>query len=174
MKKIIKIPRHLFEQAQKDLSRPSQSSHERVGFFSTRCSKGKSEILVHCIAYNPVNDEHYIVDHTVGVRIGSKAITSAMTRSINDSVGQIHVHCHGGRGLPHPSPTDSRELPLLLKSLRNANQSQAHGWMVLGDQDAWSEILLPGESNTIIASPVSIIVLLNSRIPRQYIYPATI
>jgi len=157
MKTIIKIPRHLLEQAQKDLLRPSKFSYERVGFFSTRRSKRKLGVLVHCIAYNPVNDDHYIIDPTVGVRIGPKAITAAMARAINDSVGQIHVHYHGGAGLPHPSTTDSHELPPLLKSLHNANYAQVHGWMVLGDQDAWSEILIPGESDTLIASPVSII-----------------
>ncbi len=157
MKIIIKITRHLLEQAERDLLRPSQFSYERVGFFSTKYTVSGNQILVYCIAYNPVDDDHYIIDHTVGVRIGPKAITVAMSRAINDYVGQIHVHYHGGKGLPHPSSTDSRELPPLLKSLHNAKRNQAHGWLVLGEQDAWSEILFPGEPNTIIASPVSIV-----------------
>lgn len=157
MKTIIKIPHNLFEQAKKDLLRRSRSSYERVGFFSTKCSKTKSTVLVHCIAYNPVEEHHYITDRTVGVRIGPKAITDAMARAVNDSVGQIHVHWHGGTGLPYPSLTDSEELPKLLGSLRNAKHNEAHGWMILGEGDAWTSILLPGVVEVIMGSPVSII-----------------
>jgi len=171
MQTILKIPRNLFELAKKDLLRPNRFKGERVGFFSTKCSKAKSQMLVHCVAYNSVEDDHYIRDYSVGVRIGSKAITAAMTRAINDSVGQIHVHLHSGARLPHPSRTDSRELPPLLGSLRNANYREAHGWMILGNQDAWSEILLPGEINAIKELPVSIIgfpTIVNRRIATPY------
>src|SRR5580698_8195422 len=135
MKTLIKIPRDLFEQAKADLFRRHRFAGERVGFFSTRCSRTNSLIIVHCIAYDPVKDDHYIEDPTVGVRIGPAAITEAMTRSLKNSVGQIHVHWHGGSGLPHPSPTDTNELPAVQRSLRNANVDEAHGWMVLGNHD---------------------------------------
>jgi ThiF family protein len=157
MQTILKIPRQLFEQAKADLLRPHAFAYERVGFFSTRCSRTKSKILVHCIAYNSVTDEHYIMDSTVGARIGSDAITEAMGHAVISSIGQIHVHYHGGAGLPHPSPTDSTELPALSRSLRNANAKEANGWMILGNEDAWVSLLLPNEFGVISECPVTIV-----------------
>jgi hypothetical protein len=175
MKTIIKIPHNLFEQAKNDLLRPSKVSWERVGFFSTKCSKRGDTLLVHCVAYNSVQDDHYIIDNTVGVRIGSKAITEAMARAINDSVGQIHVHYHGGNGLPYPSGTDSEELPPLAISLRNANSAEAHGWMILGNNDAWTSILLPENGDVVIEAPVSIVgfpTVINRRV--KTVFPSKI
>lgn len=157
MKPTIKIPRDLYEQAKADLLRRHEFAGERIGFFSTRCSSTKSRTIVHCIAYHPVQDGHYIEDPSVCVRIGSEAITEAMTRALSNSVGQIHVHWHGGWGLPHPSTTDSDELPRVQQSLRNANGDGAHGWMVLGNHDAWVSICLPGEREMILECPVTIV-----------------
>jgi ThiF family len=157
MQTIIKIPHSLFRQALNDLNRPHPFAMERVGFFSTRCSRFKSTLLVHCIGYTPVEDGHYIYDDTVGVRIGPQAITAAMTRSLTGGVGQIHVHAHGGRGLPSPSGIDSDELPPLLRSLNNANSSAAHGWMILSDSDAWASISLDGNLVTEYPPEVSLI-----------------
>jgi ThiF family protein len=157
MKTILKIPRCLFEEAKADLVRLHPFAAERVGFFSTRCSRAKGTTLVHCIAYAPVHDEHYIEDETVGARIGPGAITQAMARSLNLSVGQLHVHYHGGRGLPHPSQTDSCELPLLAGSFRNANNAENHGWMILSENDAYASLMLPGQPNAASGLPVSIV-----------------
>src|ERR1017187_627609 len=60
MKPIIKIPRGLYEQAKADLLRPHEFAWERVGFFSTLYGKTKSRTIVHCVAYHPVQDGHYI------------------------------------------------------------------------------------------------------------------
>lgn len=144
MQTIVKVPMSLFRQALADLNRPHPFAFERAGFFSTRCSRSKSTLLVHCVGYTPVADDHYIHDESVGVRIGPLAVAEAMTRSLVASVGQIHVHAHGGAGLPQPSSTDSRELPSLLRSLHNANPSATHGWMILGTSDAWASVTLDG------------------------------
>lgn len=157
MKTMVKIPRDLVEQAKADLLRPHPFAFERVGFISTRCTCLKSITLVHCVAYSPVSDDHYINDETVGARIGPGAITEAMSRAVNDSVGQIHVHYHGGSGLPHPSHTDGSELPPLSGGFRNANDAEAHGWMILGEADAYALILLPGQADAIAELPVSIV-----------------
>jgi hypothetical protein len=157
MSTIIKIPRDLFEHAKADLLRPHPFAFERVGFFSTRCGREKSTTLVHCVEYTSVADSHYIRDKSVGARIGPSAITEAMARAVNNSVGQIHVHLHGGSGLPYPSRTDSYELPPLSGSFRNANDTEAHGWMILGEADAYTSLLLPGQADMIIAPPVSVV-----------------
>jgi hypothetical protein len=142
---IVKIPSELFGRAIADLRRPHAFAFERAGFFSTRCSRFASTTLVHCVAYNPVDDRHYLRDDSVGVRIGPEAITAAMTRSAVDAVGQIHVHHHGGPGLPSPSGTDTAELPKLFRSFQNANPGAAHGWMILGESDAWASLALDGK-----------------------------
>ena len=148
----------MFEQAQTDLHRPHPFASERVGFFSTRCSKTPSRVFVHCIDYHPVAERDYIEDWSVGVRIGPGAITDAMSRSIANSVGLIHVHSHGlDSGLPAPSPTDRLELPPLVKSLRNANSKQSHGWMILSGDDAWTSLSLEGRDEMIEESPVGIV-----------------
>ena len=76
---------------------------------------------------------------------------------MNDSVGQIHVHYHGDSGLPHPSHTDSDELPPLSGSFRNANSAEAHGWMILGQTDAYVSLLPPGQAKAVAELPVSIV-----------------
>lgn len=166
MKTLVKIPRRLFEHAKEDLSRPHAFACERVGFFSTRRSVTDSGTLVHCIAYHAVADEHYVEDDSVGARIGSRAITDAMTRAMTDSVGQLHVHRHGGRGLPRPSFTDDDELSPLARSFVNANRSEASGWMILGDNDAYTRLTMPPHSEVVVACPVTIVgapVIVNRR-----------
>jgi hypothetical protein len=157
MKTTVKIPRLLFEQAKEDLAGPHLFAAERVGFFSTRCTRVKETTLVHCVAYSPVEDAHYLDDETVGARIGSSAITQAMARAVNHSVGQLHVHYHGGYGLPHPSQTDIRELSPLASSFRNANGAESHGWMILGEDDAYISLLLPGHTEAVACPSVSIV-----------------
>ena len=141
---IVKIPRQIFDQANADLGRPHPYAAERVGFFSTRCTVTKDIRLVHCVSYHPIDDRDYLRDQDVGACIGSKAITDAMARSVNDSVGQLHVHCHGDRRIPRPSGVDRRGLPPVARSLRNANAKEVHGWVILGQTDAWASLLLPG------------------------------
>lgn len=156
-KVIVKIPRKIFEQANEDLQRPHPHAAERVGFFSTRCTVSKDIRLVHCISYHSIDDADYLDDQDVGACIGSKAITDAMARSVNDSVGQMHVHIHGDRRLPRPSGVDRRGLPPLARSLRNANGKEVHGWIILGQTDAWASLLLPGMKDTVDEPICSII-----------------
>jgi hypothetical protein len=142
----LKIPRELFEKALVDLKRPHSFACERVGFFSTRCSRAPSMTIVHCIDYHSLPDDHYIRDNFVGVRIGSSAITAAMSRCANNKIGQLHVHYHGGRGVPRPSHDDCRELPQLARSLRHVDTEQTHGWAILSTDDAIFFINAPGQS----------------------------
>lgn len=157
MRTIVKIPRTLFTQARSDLLRRHEFALERVGFFSTRASRTNSTTLVNCIEYHSVADRHYVQDDSVGARINADAITEAMTRAVNSSTGQIHVHWHGGNGLPNPSSTDSEELPHLATSFKNANKSQSNGWMILGESDAYAWLLLPSSSTPLDEASVVIV-----------------
>lgn len=157
VKVIVKIPRPVLDQANEDLQRHHPFAGERVGFFSTRCTVTKDVRLVHCVNYHPVEDGDYIDDPEVGACIGSKAITEAMARSLNDSVGQLHVHSHGGRRMPRPSGVDRRGLPGVAQSIRNANSKEVHGWIILGETDAWASLLIPGEKQPLEEPICSII-----------------
>jgi len=153
----LKIPRELFEKALVDLKRPHRFACERVGFFSTRCSRGPSITIVHCIDYHSLSDDHYIEDNFVGVRIGSSAITEAMSRCASNKVGQLHVHYHGGHGVPRPSHDDCRELPLLARSLRHVDAEQAQGWAILSADNTILFINEPGQSEDSPNMPLSLI-----------------
>lgn len=117
----------------------------------------KDTLLVHCVAYDAVSDDHYVRDDSVGVRIGSEAITAAMSRTVSRGVGQVHVHSHGGCGLPNPSTDDYRELPPLACSLRNVDAKQAQGWAILSSDNVTPFINLPGSRDDATGVPVSII-----------------
>jgi molybdopterin/thiamine biosynthesis adenylyltransferase len=154
---ILKIPRQLYDRAKTDLLRPHPIAGERVGFFSTRSTVTKTVRLVHCIDYHPVEDGDYLEDDSVGACIGPKAITDAMARSRTNSAGQLHVHWHGGRRLPKPSGVDRRGLPPVAKSLRNANSKEVHGWIILGETDAWASLLVPDHAEPVIEPLCSIV-----------------
>src|ERR1700726_1835022 len=159
----VKIPRSLFEAALADLHRPHPFAAERVGFFSTKLTRAKKLTLIHCIAYHPVSDEHYIHDPSVGARIGSDAITEAMARSAVDGVGQFHVHAHGGRGKPKPSITDNRESPSLAWSLWNVDRTHACGWGILSNDSGWASVVSTEKDSgneadvAIIGYPITIV-----------------
>lgn len=153
----VKIPKDLLEEALTDLYRPHRFAAERAGFFATKCSSAGKTTLVHCVAYHSVPDEHYLRDDSVGVRIGSAAITEAMARAVVNSVGQLHVHSHGGIGVPSPSGVDTAELPPLGRSLHNVDRSKASGWAILSRDGGWSAITLPGDSEMAIESAISVV-----------------
>src|SRR6267143_37452 len=152
----LKIPRLLVEAALADLYRPHPVAAERVGFFSTKVTRAKSIVIVHCIAYHPVSDADYIRDNSVGARIGSGAITEAMARCAAD-VGQLHVHAHGGRGTPVPSITDSSETPSVARSLWNVNRKHACGWGILSDDGGWASVLISPERDDAVEGQVALI-----------------
>ena len=157
MQRKLKIPRALFEAALADLHRPHPFAAERVGFFSTKLTRAKGLILIHCVAYHPVSDEHYIRDHSVGVRIGTGAITEAMARCAVNGVGQLHIHAHGGRATPVPSITDSTESPLLARSLWNVDRTHACGWGILNNDSGWASIFVSIEEDAATEPEVAII-----------------
>lgn len=166
MKVMVRIPRKLFELATKDLMQLNELGGERVGFFSTTFSKTKDGFLVHCVNYRSVDNDGYT---NSGTSINIKTITNAMSRTVKESQGQIHVHYHGGVS-PSPSSVDSADLPRLTKSLANANPSQAHGWVILGGESAWAAIFPPHGKQEIRNTQVSLIgfpIVLNKKIHRR-------
>lgn len=138
MKKvIIRIPEKLCEQIINDLLRVHCFAYERVGFVIGRSKDlPENKILILITEYIPIADEHYIDDDTVGARINSEAIRSAMQIAMERKCSIFHVHKHYGNGTPSFSRTDLVELPGIAEAMVNANPENVHGVLLLSEDGA--------------------------------------
>lgn len=161
----IRLPRTLVEEMKADLRRPHSFAAERVGFLSVATGGGEGgELLVLGLEYRPVDEEHYVEDDGVGVKIGVGAIRAAVDRVRLARRGLFHVHLHDHRDLPRFGSTDRRDQPRLVESLRRVGKGLSHGMLVLSDDRASAWIWLPGgslpvrpRSITIVGYPMTII-----------------
>ena len=138
MKKvIIRIPEELCQKIICDLLREHSFASERVGFVIGKSKElPGSKILILITEYLPISDELYINDDTVGARINSEAIRSAMQIAMDRKCSIFHVHKHYGTGSPSFSRTDLIELPSIAESMVNANPDNVHGVLLLNDDSA--------------------------------------
>ncbi len=154
----IRMPKAIYEQAFEDLLRPHEFAFERVGFF---CSKSKwinnNMVLITITKYLTIDDKNYIKDDSVGARINSAAIRSAMQSALDFKCGIFHVHMHDQTGLPGLSHTDKKEIPEVIDSFYNVNPHQAHGLIILSKNSAMAEIKLDGNKQRITPESISIV-----------------
>ena len=107
MKARIKIPNRMLDEIRDDLRRPHAFAHERVGFITAGvASPGPGELMLFARAYRPVEDQDYVPDPTVGVKIGGDAMRKALQSAYRPRAALLHVHTHGGRGTPDFSDVD--------------------------------------------------------------------
>jgi len=103
----------LFAAVRQDLHRPHPFAAERVGFLACRAARlAGNGLIILATTYEPVADEDYLEDHTVGAMMGPAAIRKAMQRAYNSALGDIsifHVHMHECSGHPGFSRTDLTE-----------------------------------------------------------------
>lgn len=151
----LRIPLAVLTVARQDLSRPHPFACERVGFFRCRPT-GRPDFIV-ITGYDPVPDDQYIEDSHAGACIGSLAIQTAMQRVLTHKVGQIHVHQHGHRGVPGPSPTDSANQPRLVTSFRHLDPTLPHGSVILSDTHAWGEFAVPERRRFVALTSISVV-----------------
>ena len=154
----IRIPGALYCEAFEDLRRPHPHAYERVGFFSSAVKLLNPQ---HCLVllnrYHSVADEHYLEDPTIGALIGVESITAAMQRTLSERSGQFHVHIHEHCGEPRPSVDDIKGLPPVVRSLSATAPKQASGYLILSRDRAWSEAIVPGQAEPIIATKISVV-----------------
>ena len=154
----IRLPKHLVEDMKADLRRPHPSAAERVGLLSVATGRGEGgELLALGLEYRPVQEEHYVEDPTVGVKIGVGAIRAAIDRIRLAHRGLFHVHLHEHRGVPGFSSTDRREQPRLVESFRRVGASVPHGMLVLSDDSATAWVWLPGDAEPVRAKSITIV-----------------
>lgn len=142
----VRIPRRLELAIRSDLGRPHPFAAERVGFVFARhndlANSGNAIVLAE--SYEPVEDDNYIDDPTVGARINATVIRNVMQRALSTGEGAFHVHLHNHSGIPRLSPVDREELRPLMSSIRNASPNAVHGLFLLSSDAAYCEGVVPG------------------------------
>lgn len=141
-----KITRALLATIRIDLQRPHPFAHERVGFIAAGLAAAHDELLILARAYQPVRDDEYLRDSSVGAMMSAEAIRRARQWAMNDRAAIFHVHTHGGRGVPGFSGTDIRENAKFVPNFVSVAPHSAHGAIVLSDTAAFGQVWLDRKS----------------------------
>jgi hypothetical protein len=154
----MRLPRSLYNTMQADLRRPHPFASERAGFLYGRLANAETACpMVLMTDYLPLDDERYLPDPTVGARIDSTAIRSAMQGVIGRGEGVFHTHLHAWPGRPAFGVTDLAELPRLVTSFQTVGRGRAHGLFLLSDNEAYADVWLPGQRTPTHVSRVNIV-----------------
>ncbi len=136
MKVTLKITGSLLDQVRRDLVRPHFFSHERVGFLTAGASVVAGGLLLLVRGYMPIADEDYEIAPDVGARIGSNAMRKAAQAAYRPASAILHVHTHGGRGLPKFSGIDLESGKKFVPGFFQSCAKMPHGLLVLSDNGA--------------------------------------
>ena len=132
----LRVLRSFVDAVLSDLERRHEFAFERVGFISCRSGTTDRGSLLLPIKYDPVRDEDYLPDDSVGARIGSNAIRRAMQHVLENDVTILHVHFHGNNGRPGMSGVDERESQKLIPAFFNVRPGRPHGALILSRDSA--------------------------------------
>ena len=135
-----KITRALLDAIRADLRRPHPFAHERVGFISAGLAAARNTVLVLAQEYRPVLDDEYINDRSVGAMMSAEAIRRARQWAMNADVAILHVHLHGGRGVPNFSGVDLRENAKFVPDFVKVVPRRIHGALVLSGDAARGQV----------------------------------
>lgn len=111
---------------------------------------GDQETLLLAAEYQPVADEDYVADPSVGAMIGRDAIRKALEWADGWHGGICHIHAHVGRGVPRFSGDDHRGNARVIPSFFNIAPGKIHGAVVLSD-DRMAGAVWTGKTSTPIA-----------------------
>lgn len=147
----LKIAGSLLDLVRRDLARPHFFAHERVGFLTAGAAAAPGGLLLLVRGYMPVADEDYEVDPKVGARIGSNAMRKAAQSAYRPASALLHVHTHGGRGLPGFSGVDLKSGKEFVPGFFHSCPKMPHGLLVLSDNGATGLLWLePGKPSVSI------------------------
>ena len=158
MKIIIKMLRSLIEVVQQDLSRPHPFALERVGFLSGRVgtwSENSLVILLH--GYQPVADEDYEENDSVGAMMASSAIRKALQYTYTNKAAMFHVHRHDHRGRPAFSRVDLLENSKFVPNFWHVCPSYPHGALLLSLDSACGMCWCPTLTNAIPITEILVV-----------------
>ncbi len=140
-----------------DLRRVHAHAGERVGFLFavTDGEDAVGQVLVPK-SYRAIDDEHYLVDSTVGASVGDDALRLARMEALTSQHCFFHVHLHDHRGTPYFSLTDLKSLAEVLPAFAALAERSVHGALLLSADRAtavvWSRAsmsLQPIHVNTV-------------------------
>lgn len=137
----------LLASVRQDLHRPHRFAAERVGFLICRAGRlGARGLVVLAVGYDPIADEDYLDDPSVGAMMGPAAIRGAMQRAYNGGAADLaifHIHMHGHYGQTGFSKIDDLESRKFVPDFFNVAPAMPHGAIVLSLDQAvgrcWSE-----------------------------------
>lgn len=153
----VRIPRTVYEAVLADLARPHPHAYERVGFLYCRRAAASPEPLLLAFDYRTVADDDYLRDSSVGARIGSNAIHSALQTSLTLKASTLHVHQHAHSGPTFFSGVDLECLENLMPTFSRLVPDQLHGGLVLS-LDRGAGALWSRETRELVRCPsVSVI-----------------
>lgn len=132
----LKIDGRLLDDVRKDLRRPHPFAHERVGFFTAGAAALGDRLLLTIRCYTPVAEEDYEIDHKVGAKIGSAAMRKAVQSAYRPAAALLHVHTHGGRGMPSFSRVDLNSADDFVPGFFETSPRMPHGLLVLSNDAA--------------------------------------
>ena len=135
----------------RDLMRPHEFAHERIGFITTRAAAGRDHLVVLAEAYHPVADEDYVHDPRVGARIGQEALRKALNLALLNPVGVLHVHMHMEGTRLWFSHIDLTEQLKYVPDFFKVRRTMPHGALVLSPRSVAGRIWFDGRR----ISPIS-------------------
>ena len=145
MRIVLKIGSKLLADVRADLERPHAFAHERVGFIAAGLSGLHDGVVLLVRGYRPVADAEYLRDRSVGAMMGPVAIRKALQWAMSEGQTMLHVHMHGGGGVPDFSGIDVRENAKFVPDFFKVAPQCAHGAIVLSDDAARGQIWLGGK-----------------------------
>jgi hypothetical protein len=148
----LRISNHLFEHMLHDLRRTHEYAGERVGFMHCRQSALRHGTLLLAHKYEPIRDDQYLEDPSVGARFDGSSIREAMQTALTEGTSVFHVHLHDHRGQPRLSGVDRREMRQIMPCFVNLCPDRLHGALVLSIDSAFASIWgtdLPPEGQTL-------------------------
>jgi hypothetical protein len=144
-----RMMRTLREAILRNLLRPHEHAAERVGFVSCRFGTSDSGLLILAHSFHPVQDEFYEEDPSVGARMNSAAIRSALQVALSQEVGMFHIHLHDHRGLPGPSSIDWSEWKKFVPNFWHIRPNLPHGALILSRDRLSGWCWYPGQSEPV-------------------------
>lgn len=153
----LKIPATLLQRVRTDLIRPHAFAHERVGFILAGAAAVAGGITLTVRAYEPVADADYEFAPGVGAKIGSNAMRKAAQAAYRPRSSLLHVHTHGGRGVPQFSGVDLDSAKEFVPAFFHSSPRMPHGLLVLSNTDATGLLWIsPDKSPVKISRMVSV------------------
>ena len=134
----LKISGTLLDHLRRDLARPHRFAHERVGFLTAGAASAPDGLILLVRGYLPVADEDYEPAPGVGAWIGSAAMRKAVQAAYRPPSCLLHVHSHGGRGLPGFSNVDIESANAFVPGFFQSCPKMPHGLLVLSNDSATS------------------------------------